>query len=382
MIYEFAAAGRIVFGRGVFGQAGERAAALGRRPLVVAGSHPRLAELVARLDAQGLETSRFTVQAEPTIEKVRQGTELARDHGCDMVIGLGGGSVLDAGKAIAALLANPGEPLDYLEVIGRGRPLANPAIPYLAVPTTAGTGSETTSNAVLGSPEHGVKVSMRSPHMLPRLALVDPELTLSMPPDVTASTGLDALTQVIEPFVSQLANPLTDPLCLEGIRRAARSLSRAYEQPDDIDARSDMAFVSLCGGLALSNAKLGAVHGFAGPFGGMYASPHGAVCAALLPHVTAANIGALRQRQPESEALRRYGQVARILTGDASAEAEDGARWLHALIRRLRVPSLRSYGFVDAEAPALVEKAARASSMKGNAIVLTEQEMIEIVLQA
>ena len=230
-----------------------------------------------------------------------------------MVVGIGGGSVIDTAKAIAALVSNSGEPLDYLEVIGKGCALERAPVAFIALPTTAGTGSEVTRNAVLGSPEHGVKASLRSPMMLPRLSVIDPELTVELPPALTASTGLDALTQLIEPYVSSRANAMTDLYCLEGMRRVSRSLRRAFVDGGDKEARTDMAFASLLGGLALANAGLGVVHGFAAPMGGMFDAPHGAVCAALLPHGVAANIRALRSRGANGDALRRYAEVAAIL---------------------------------------------------------------------
>jgi alcohol dehydrogenase class IV len=380
MRFEFATATRIIFGAGTLREVGPLAAEMGSRALVVTGRNPtRAARLLDSLAAQGIEATTFSVAGEPTTEVARQGTQRAREAGCDLVIGFGGGSALDAGKAVAALLANGGTPLDYLEVIGRGQPLTQPSAPYIAIPTTAGTGAEVTRNAVLLSPEHRVKVSLRSPLMLPRLALVDPELTYSMSPEVTASTGLDALTQVIEPYVSNRANPLTDALCREGMRRAARSLRRAYEQGDDAAARQDMALTSLFGGLALANAKLGAAHGFAGPMGGMFPAPHGAVCASLLPHVMTINVRALQQRSPESEALRRYDEIARILTGSDWAMADDGVAWVKGLCEALRVPSLASYGVTEEDFPLLIEKAAVSSSMKGNPIALTADEMREIL---
>jgi len=254
------------------------------------------------------------------------------------------------------------------------------------VPTTAGTGTEVTRNAVLASPEHRVKVSLRSPLMLPRLALVDPELTHTLPPPVTASTGLDALTQVVEPFVSHRANPLTDAICREGMRRAARSLRRAYESAgepgDDAAAREDMALTSLFGGLALANAKLGAAHGFAGPLGGMFPAPHGAVCGRLLPHVVAINVRALQERLPESAALHRYDEVAQILTGNGSATADDGVAWVQELCDALEVPPLAAYGVTEEDFPALIEKGSVSSSMQGNPIQLTPDEMWEILARA
>jgi len=376
MNFEFATATRIIFGAGALRQVGAIAARMGRRALIVTGRTPqRAAPLLAGLTEQGIETTLFAVSDEPTTGAARQGVERAREAGCDMVIGFGGGSALDTGKAVAALLTNPGNLLDYLEVIGQGRPLTRPSAPYIAIPTTAGAGAEVTRNAVLLAPEQRVKVSLRSPLMLPRLAVVDPELTYSLPPAVTASTGLDALTQVLEPFVSLKANPLTDAVCREGLRRAARSLRRAFEYGDDPTAREDMALVSLFGGLALANAGLGAVHGLAGPLGGLFPAPHGAICARLLPPVMAANVGALQQRAPNSPALRRYAEAARILTGDSSASAGAGVEWVQELCQALHVPPLSDYGLAREDFPTVVEMAAQASSMQGNPIHLTIDEM-------
>ncbi len=383
MNFEFATATRIIFGPGTLKQAGPLAAEMGHRALVVTGRMAERAKPVLDvLSAHGLNTATFAVAGEPTVEVAQQGAWRARAQKCDLVIGFGGGSVMDTGKAIAALLTNKGEPLDYLEVIGRGQPISQASAPYIAIPTTAGTGSEVTRNAVLDSPEHQVKVSLRSPLMLPRLALVDPELTHSLPPALTASTGLDALTQVLEPYVSNKANPLTDAVCREGMSRAARSLRRAYEHGDDAAAREDMSIASLCGGLALANAKLGAAHGFAGPFGGMFHAPHGATCAALLPHVMAINVQALQARQPDSESLRRYDGVAQILTGSDKATAADGVAWVQELCQALQVPPLSDYGFTRQDFPVMIEKSAVASSMQGNPIKLNSEEMEEILTLA
>ncbi len=376
MRFEFATATRIIFGAGALREIGPMAATLGRRALVVTGRGiERATPLLDLLAEAGVQTALFSVAGEPTTDVARQGVERAREAGCDVVIGFGGGSALDTGKAVAALLTNPGDLFDYLEVIGQGRPLTQPSAPYVAIPTTAGAGAEVTRNAVLLAPEQRIKVSLRSPLMLPRVALVDPELTYSLPPAVTASTGLDALTQVLEPFVSLKANPLTDAICREGLRRAARSLRRAYKHGDDPAAREDMALVSLFGGLALANAGLGAVHGLAGPLGGLFPAPHGAICARLLPAVMAVNVRALQQRAPASPALRRYAEIAHILTGDPSASAGAGVEWVQELCRALRVPPLSDYGLAREDFPTVVEKAAQASSMKGNPIHLTVEEM-------
>jgi alcohol dehydrogenase class IV len=311
------------------------------------------------------------VDGEPTVDSARAAVAAAREFGADVVVGIGGGSPLDLGKAVAVLLANGGDPLDYLEVVGRGQPFTRPAVPCVAVPTTAGTGSEVTANAVLTSPEHRVKASLRSPLMLPRVALVDPLLTLGCPPAVTASSGLDALTQCLEPYVSVRGNPVTDGLAREGLRRAGRSLRRAYADGSDVDARTDMALCSLLGGLALANAKLGAVHGFASAIGGVADVPHGLACAALLVPVTAANISRC-EGQP---VLQRYVDVARLLTGDPAATELDGLAWLRGTVVRLNVPRLSDYGLGPGDADAIVARAAKAGSTQGNPVVLTEEEL-------
>ena len=383
MKFEFYTATRIVFGAGAVHNVGASAIEFGGRALVVTGRDTRRAErLLANLKSADVSSAIFPVAGEPELATVEQGVKLARAERCELVIGFGGGSAIDAAKAIAAMLANDGELLDYVEIIGRGKPLAKPSAPFIAIPTTAGTGAEVTRNAVLASPEHKLKVSLRSPLMQPRVAVVDPELTYDLPPALTASTGMDALTQLIEPFVCNRANPMTDGLCIEGLRRAARSLRIAFSKGRDKDAREDMAVASLFGGLALSNAGLGAVHGFAGPIGGSFSAPHGAICAALLPDVMAMNLRALRQRDPNGPALYRYAEAARWLIGDMNARPDDGVKWVRALVLDLKVPRLGSFGIRREHFPDLVAKAANASSMKANPIVLTPEELTEILEQA
>ncbi len=383
MRFEFATTTRIIFGAGTLQEIGPVVTDFGRSALVVGGGTPaRVAPLLDVLHAAGVVTTFWSVSGEPTTDLIRAGVQQARTAGCRLVISMGGGSAIDAGKAIAALLTNEGDLLDYLEVVGRGQPLEAPSAPFVAIPTTAGTGSEVTRNAVLGVPAQRVKVSLRSPFMLPRVAVVDPELTRSAPPMVTMSAGLDALTQCIEPYVTPQANPLTDSVSREGMRRAATALRRAYADGDDAAARSDMAIASLCGGLALANAKLGAVHGFAAPLGGMFPAPHGVICARLLPLVMDANIRALRERAPDALALQRYGEVARILTGDPAAEPEAGVGWVQALCKELGVPALAHVGVVAAEIPEVVVKVKQASSMQGNPISLTDEELTQIVQTA
>jgi alcohol dehydrogenase class IV len=391
--WEFATAGRIVFGAGSRHQLPAILRAFGSRALLVGGRHLHTARQggIGALPDLG-DVIPFVVDGEPTIDVVRRGAELFRAERCDVVLGIGGGSVLDAAKAIAALATNRGDALDYLEVIGRGQPLETAPAPCIATPTTAGTGSEVTRNAVLGSPEHGVKASLRHPSMLPRVAVIDPELTLTLPAAVTASTGLDALTQLIEPYVSPRATPMTDAFCLNGIGRVSRSLRVAAGVDVDagaegaarIEARTNMSLASLFGGLALANAGLGVIHGFAAPIGGMFSAPHGAVCAALLPHGMTANLHALRARGHAADlaAIERYRIVAVTFTGDPEASAEAGIAAVASLCADLKIPGLRAYGISESHATELARKAMQSSSMKANPIALSEGELQTALLAA
>jgi len=380
--FEFATAGRILFGSGVLGEVPALASNLGRAAFLVTDSLTRSAALLDGLHAQGLPTTIFLVDHEPDVALVLRAVQAFKDAGCDLAISLGGGAVIDTGKAVAALAVNPGDPLDYLEVVGAGRPLQQPSLPCIAIPTTAGTGTEVTRNAVIAVPEQRLKVSLRSPYLLPRLAVVDPELTISLPSAITASTGMDALTQVLEPFVCNSPSPLTDALCRHALAIAPRALRRAYEYGADLPARESMSLVSLYGGLALANARLGAVHGLAAPLGGMYAAPHGAICARLLPLVMRANLHALRARQPGSPALPRYAEAARLLTTDPDASPEDGVACVEALCRDLSIRPLADFGLQPQEFPLLIQQAQRASSMKGNPLPLTDEELTTILSSA
>jgi alcohol dehydrogenase class IV len=383
MQFEFATATRIIFGEGTVTQVAPATKQWGSRILLVTGHNPdRARRLRADLEGGGARCFTFAVKGEPTVDLIGRGLDLAHERQCDVVIAIGGGSVIDAGKAIAGLLTNPGDVMDYLEVVGKGNALQNPAAPFVAVPTTAGTGSEVTRNAVLGVPERQVKVSLRSPHLLPRLAVVDPELTIGLPAAVTASTGLDALTQLIEAYVSIRANPLTDGFCARGIPLAARSLRRAFHHGHEAEARHDMSLAALLSGMALANAGLGVVHGFAAPLGGRFAAPHGAICAAILPYGIEINLRALRARDPQSVALRRYQEVGRMLTGWPGATAENAIAWTWEICHELEIPPLKAYGVGEQDIPTLVAEAAKSSSMKGNPLALTAEELNEILTRA
>ena len=378
--FEFATAGRIVAGAGRAAGLPGVVTGLGSRVLVCTGADPaRHESLLARL---GSPAAVFPVAGEPTAELARTGAAAAREHGTDVIVAIGGGSVIDLGKAVAMLLANGGDPLDYLEVVGSGQKITQLAAPCVAVPTTAGTGAEVTANAVLAVPGHRLKASLRSPLMIPRVALVDPELTVSCPPPVTAASGLDALTQCLEPFVSVRATPLTDGLAREGLRRAATGLRAAHADGGDLAARTDMAMCALLGGMALANAKLGAVHGLAGVIGGTADVPHGMACAALLTPVIEANVRTLRSAAPGSSVLDRYAEAAQLLTGKPGASVEDGLAWIGETVSLLGVPGLAAFGLGPGEADGIAAKAAMSSSMQGNPVPLSHDELKAVVLQA
>jgi alcohol dehydrogenase class IV len=378
--FEFATAGRILVGQGRAAELPEVLAGLGSRVLVCTGADPaRHAGLLAGL---GLPAAQFSVGGEPTVDLARAGAAAAREHGADAVAAIGGGSVIDTGKAVAMLLGNGGDPLDYLEVVGSGRKITKPSAPFVAVPTTAGTGAEVTANAVLAAPAHGLKASLRSPLMIPAVALVDPELTVSCPPPVTAASGMDALTQCLEPYVSVRATPLTDGLAREGLRRAATGLRAAFADGTDLAARTDMAMCSLLGGMALANAKLGAVHGLAGVIGGTAAVPHGVACAALLAPVIETNVRVLRSAPDGQPALDRFTEIAGMLTGNPAAAVEDGFAWIRDTVGLLEIPRLAAFGISLQDVDDVAAKAAGSSSMQGNPVVLSHDDLRTILLDA
>jgi alcohol dehydrogenase class IV len=378
--FEFATAGRVLVGIGRSAELPALLAACGTRALICTGASPdRHADLLAGL---GLPAAVFRVAGEPTVDLAQAAVGAAREHGADVVAAIGGGSVIDTGKAVAMLLGNGGDPLDYLEVIGAGRAISRPSVPCIAVPTTAGTGAEVTANAVLASPRHRVKASLRSRTMIPRAALVDPLLTVSCPPPVTAASGMDALTQCLEPFVSPMANPLTDAVAREGIRRAAAGLRRAYADGSDLGARADMAVASVAGGMALANAKLGAVHGLAGVVGGTVAVPHGVACAALLAPVMEANVAALRADPRGHRALARYAEATALLTGEPGAAIEDGIAWVRQTLALLGIPGLGAFGMAPGQAGDIAAQALRSSSMRGNPAALSADDLRAILARA
>ena len=380
MNFEFATAQRIVFGPGKLSELPELIHGMGKKAAFVTGANAeRIGPLFKTLKGLGVEPAAFSIKSEPTVERIAKLSAGARDLGCDFVVAFGGGSVIDAGKAMAALLTNTRDLMDYLEVIGKGKPLTEDPAPCIAIPTTAGTGSEVTCNAVLKCKENHVKVSMRHPKMLPAVALVDPKLMLSVPPEITASTGLDAFIQLLEAFISKKSTPMTDGICREGLKRVARSLYKAYLHPEDLEARTDMAFASLCGGMALANAGLGSIHGFAGPIGGMFEAPHGIVCASLLPAAANINYQAMIERDSKNPALRKLEEAAKILLNNPTATIDEALEHLKAICMQMFVPGLFEFGITEADFPTIIEKAKKASSMKGNPIELTDTELMIIL---
>lgn len=382
--FEFASATRIAFGRG---KVVEVPAALEaervRRALLATNLPGASVEKVREaLAAAGTAVVVFAVGGEPTVDLVQAGRQLCRQEECAAVIGLGGGSAIDTAKAVAALATNSGDILDYLEVVGRGRPLTHRPLPLIAIPTTAGTGAEVTRNAVIGVPASRVKVSLRNPWLLPSLAVLDPDLLDGLPASVIAHSGLDAFSHLLESLVSCRANPLTDALAVEGLRHSARSLRTAFRSGMDCQTGDGLMLASLCGGLCLANGGLGAVHGFAAPLGGMLHAAHGAICASLLVPVMEANLRALRERAPEHPALARYRMVAEIVSGQAGIEADQGVAWVRELCQELGVQGLRRLGLSDDELPALVAKARAASSMRGNPVQLSESELTQVAEKA
>lgn len=380
MKMDFSSAGRIIFGNEKIKELPGILKSFGSRVLILRSrSALGIDEIVDSLHKKGLSCTEVAISGEPDIDVVNQTTSLARKNNCEVIVSIGGGSVIDTGKAVSALISNTGGIMDYLEVVGKGLPLSNPAVPFVAVPTTSGTGSEVTKNAVVSVPEKSVKVSMRSKDMLPDVALIDPVLTYSVPPDITAVTGMDAFTQVLEPYVSNQANDFVDILCRDAIPRAAKYLPIAFHEGENIEARENMAWVSLMGGLALANAKLGAVHGFAGPLGGMYQQAHGRICASLLPAVMKKNIELLGEKEEGKAYIKRYKDIAIWITGNPQAVPEDIVEYLESLKRELKIPSLSDIGIRKDDYSKIVEKAQKSSSMKGNPIRLSPEEMIDIL---
>ena len=386
--FELGAMPCIVFGAGRIAELPRLARTFGTRALLVTGAEsfiagPHGAPLLSACVTAGLCIERMTVVGEPSPESIDAAVHRFRTANIDVVIGIGGGSVLDAAKAIAGLLPAGDSVMDFLEGVGRNRAYTGPALPFIAVPTTAGTGAEATKNAVLSRQgKDGFKKSFRHDALVARYALIDPDLLATCPPALIAANGMDALTQLIEAYVSTRANPLTDALAESGLHAAARGLLRWYREPEDAAARADMAYAALLSGIALAHAGLGAVHGLAAPLGAQFPIPHGVVCGSLMAAATEMNLHALRSRAPAHAALTKYARVAEILRGGKLGDAHGAhtalLETLNAWTDEMRLPRLRAYGVTAADYPAIVADC-RGNSMRTNPVVLTDTEVTAIL---
>lgn len=381
--FGFLTAGRIAFGRGASAGAAQAVAGLGRRVLLVRGGSVGFADaLAADLARAGLDVLPLRARGEPDLAQLEAALAAGRAHRADVVVAVGGGSVIDLGKAAAALIPGPHPPMRHLEVVGEGRPLEAAPLPFLALPTTAGTGAEVTKNAVIGVPAQGRKVSLRNDRMLADLAIVDPGLTDCCPRGVTLASGLDAVTQVIEPFLSARANPMTDALCREAIPRGLRALARLMERGEDAGARDDMALCSLFGGMALANAGLGAVHGLAGVIGGRTGAAHGAVCGRLLPPVLRANLEAMREAGADTGRFDTVGAWIGAALGGGEGGPEEAFDLLARRIDGWGLARLSALGVAPGARAALAAEAGSSSSMKGNCLPLSQDRLERVMAEA
>lgn len=362
---------RILFGRGEAQKAPALLSLLGQRGLVIHGASASRAQwFLDALRTAGVEILALACPSEPTLPMLDAALARSRAFRPDWVAAIGGGAALDLAKALAALIPAPTHPLDHLEVVGKGLPLAAPPLPFIALPTTAGTGAEATKNAVIGLPDHGRKVSLRDDRMLARLAIVDPALTDNTPRGTTLASGLDAITQVIEPWVSSKATPFTDALTAPVIPQGLQALKRLMET-EDPQARDALAYVSLTGGIALANAGLGAVHGLAGVIGGLTPAPHGAICGALL-----APILRLNRAQATGETARRLDTVFHHIAQTLGGAADQAPETLAAWARAAGLPGLAALGLPTSLHAQTAEAALASSSMKGNPVPLATKDLI------
>lgn len=388
MKFSYRSTPEIVFGSGSLQQTPALAARHGKRCLLVTGKHSlahsgQLPALEEALQHQGVVAVHCRVDGEPDLAIADTCAQLARENHCDVVLAVGGGSVIDAAKAAAALATNGGEAIDYVEAVGKGRTIDKPTLPFIAVPSTAGSGSEVTKNAVLRIPELRVKRSIRSDFMVPAIAVIDPALIASAPRNVAASSGLDALTHLIEAYLSKGAFPMTDALVVPGISMAYRALTALAQHRPDAESHDAMALAALWGGIALANAGLGAVHGLVAPLGGLCSVPHGAGCGCLLAATFSANVHALRTRAPEHPALARADHIAQIIVPEDEKDRspERAAMALEQLRQDLDVPNLSTYGVTEMDFAGIIA-GSRAGSMRHNPIELTDAELEGILRQS
>jgi len=382
MDFTFFCPTKIIFGSGSLKNVGNSAAALGDKALIVCGRKEQeklrnLNLLQEKLHENSVQTFLFKRRGkEPIIEDVDEGVEYAIKVNASIVISLGGGSSIDLGKAISGIVTNGGTAMDYIEGIGYGKMMDKPSLPFIAIPTTAGTGSEVTKNAVITSERHKVKKSIRSECLYPDYALIDPELTITLPPEVTAFSGMDALTQLIEAYVSKKSQPVTSALALYGIKLAGRSLEKVFKNGSDLSHRENMSLAGMLSGIALANAGLGAVHGLSASMGALYNVPHGLICGILLPGIMALN---------KKYALKDYSEIGEALSGERFQSMEEGAEAGIQFIRRLKKElkiddTISKFGVAREDIPKIIHSAS-SSSMSGNPGELSETELEKMMVE-
>lgn len=376
MNFEFYTASRIIFGAGTLNKLAEIAPETGSKALIVLGggslrNNGVVDKLSSLLKKSGIEICFYEgINGEPEVETIDKGVDIALKNDVDLVIGMGGGSVIDTAKAISGIVTNGGSVLEYLEGVGTGREITKDSLPYIAIPTTSGTGAEVTKNSVILSRKQKFKKSIRSFKLIPDIALVDPELTMGVPPNITAYCGMDALTQLIEPYTSKKAKPFTDALSIYGIPFIARSLLKAVRDGSNLQARTDMALGSLLSGCALANSGLGAAHGIAASLGANFGISHGLACGILLPHVMEINMKA---------ETGKFANIGEALTGmhfnDKKRAAEAGVEFVRKLAEDIGIPAnLKNFGITREDIPSIA-KGSRGSSLSGNPVDLTDEEL-------
>ncbi len=379
-MFQFMTSKQVIFGEGSLNQSLSILAKYGYSVLLVTGRGGERAEPVINyIKQQGMRYQQVAVWGEPVIAMVEELAAMGRKFKPDMIVAIGGGSALDVGKALSAIIPNQGSVYDYVEVIGRSMPFKNAPLPCIAIPTNAGTGSEVTRNAVLKSAQENIKVNIRNEALLPDVAIIDPTLTYGMDKSLSARSGLDAFTHLMEAYVCNAPNAFSDMVCEEGLKKLSTALFLACED-DDFRARSEMSFASLLGGMARSNASLGAAHGLAAALGGRLTAPHGAITARLAPFVMAENISVAEQ-MGRNDVIYRYRRLGVLLTDNLEATPQDAIEWVTNALTRLDIPSLQMYGLSRKLFADIASDALRSTAIKGNPLPLTEARLIHILEQ-
>ncbi|NAW68001.1 iron-containing alcohol dehydrogenase [Vibrio sp. V27_P1S3P104] len=379
-MFQFMTSNRIVFGEGVLQNSLSMINQYGYSVLLVSGKNLQRAQTVTQyLQQQHMRYQHIAIHGEPNITMVEEAAMAGRRFQPQVVVAIGGGSVLDMGKALAAIIPNQGNVYDYVEVVGRNVPLKTKPLPFIAIPTTASTGSEVTKNAVLKSGQDKVKVSLRSPDMLAAVAIIDPSLTYGTDSYTSGRGAMDAFTHLMEAYVCGEPNPLTDMICEEGLRRLARSTVAACCR-DEPSARSDLSFAAMLGGMAITNAKLGAAHGLASALGGKLDAPHSVITARLAPYVMRENINAAKQEK-RHDIMQRYYRISQILTKRKNVNIEDGILWVQMMLDKLKLPTLAQFGVCTTSFEQVAQDALRSQAIKGNPLPLTHARLVYILRQ-